>query len=135
MGAYSSFNSFALAHHYIIYYCCKVLNKDWRSLKYALLGDDIVTGDPSVGKMYMKVIQRLGLDISVAKTHVSKRDFEFAKRIFLDGIEITPFPISALKESGKNIFILTTLLWELNKKGGGWPVHQLNQVSLCSQVS
>lgn len=67
----------------------------------------------------MKVIQRLGLDISVAKTHVSKRDFEFAKRIFLDGIEITPFPISALKESGKNIFILTTLLWELNKKGGG----------------
>lgn len=27
MGAYSSFNSFALAHHYLIYYCCKVLGK------------------------------------------------------------------------------------------------------------
>jgi len=28
MGAYSSFNSFALTHHYIIYYCCKVLGKN-----------------------------------------------------------------------------------------------------------
>jgi len=27
MGAYSSFNSFSIAHHYIIYYCCKVLGK------------------------------------------------------------------------------------------------------------
>lgn len=25
MGAYSSFNSFALTHHYIIYYCCREL--------------------------------------------------------------------------------------------------------------
>lgn len=25
MGAYSSFNSFALTHHYLIYYCCKEL--------------------------------------------------------------------------------------------------------------
>lgn len=27
MGAYSSFNSFALTHHYLIYYCCRVLGK------------------------------------------------------------------------------------------------------------
>ena len=26
-GAYSSFNSFTLAHHYLIYYCCKVNGK------------------------------------------------------------------------------------------------------------
>jgi hypothetical protein len=28
MGAYSSFNSFALTHHFIIYYCCKMLGKE-----------------------------------------------------------------------------------------------------------
>jgi hypothetical protein len=28
MGAYSSFNSFALTHHYVIYYCCRVLGKN-----------------------------------------------------------------------------------------------------------
>lgn len=25
MGAYSSFASFALAHHYVVYFCCKEL--------------------------------------------------------------------------------------------------------------
>lgn len=28
MGAYSSFNSFALTHHFIIYHCCRVLGKN-----------------------------------------------------------------------------------------------------------
>jgi len=28
MGAYSSFASFALAHHYVIFYCCKQLGLD-----------------------------------------------------------------------------------------------------------
>jgi len=28
MGAYSFFNSFALTHHYIIYYCCRLLKKN-----------------------------------------------------------------------------------------------------------
>jgi hypothetical protein len=28
MGAYSSFNSFALSHHYLIYYCCRKLDID-----------------------------------------------------------------------------------------------------------
>lgn len=29
MGAYSSWASFALAHHYVVYYCCRELGKDW----------------------------------------------------------------------------------------------------------
>ena len=28
MAAYSSFTSFSITHHYIIYYCCKVLGKN-----------------------------------------------------------------------------------------------------------
>lgn len=28
MGSYSSFNSFAFAHHYLIYYACKQVGKD-----------------------------------------------------------------------------------------------------------
>ena len=48
MGGYSSFNSFALAHHYIVYYCCRVLGNSWKTLPYALLGDDIVICDKSV---------------------------------------------------------------------------------------
>nr|UUW21464.1 MAG: RNA-dependent RNA polymerase [Xiaogan mito-like virus 1] len=117
MGAYSSFNSFALAHHYIIYYCCRMCNVKWKTLPYALLGDDIVIGNKEVGEMYMTVIQSLGLDISIAKTHKSENFFEFAKRMFLDGVEITPFPISGLKACGQDSSMLTTLLWNTVQKG------------------
>jgi len=116
MGAYSSFNSFALTHHYLIFYCCKVLGIEWRTLPYALLGDDIVIGNKDVGDLYMKVIRDLGLEYSPLKTHKSERFYEFAKRYFLDGVEITPFPFSALKECHKSVVQLTTLLFELKSK-------------------
>jgi len=116
MGAYSSFNSFALTHHYLIFFCCKVLGKDWKSLPYALLGDDLVIGDKDVGEMYMQLIKDLGLEYSVLKTHKSKRFYEFAKRYVLDGKDISPFPFSALKECQKSVTQLTTLLFELNGK-------------------
>lgn len=117
MGAYSSFNSFALTHHYIIYFCCKELGVRWKSLPYALLGDDIVIGNAQVGELYMKVIKSLHVDYSLAKTHKSKDFFEFAKRIYYKGDEITPFPISSLKEVRKSTSALTDLLLEQKSRG------------------
>jgi hypothetical protein len=43
--------------------------------------------------------------------------YEFAKRIILDGEEITPFPISAMKENAKASYALATLLLEEKQKG------------------
>lgn len=51
--------------------------------------------------MYKEVILSLGVKYSEAKTHDSHEFMEFAKRIFLADQEVTPFPISALKESRK----------------------------------
>lgn len=45
-----------------------------------LLGDDILIGDEEVAKLYLEIIQDLGVDVSMAKTHVSKTTCEFAKR-------------------------------------------------------
>jgi len=134
MGAYSSFNSFALTHHYLIYYCCKVLGKNWKVLPYALLGDDIVIGDSQVGDMYLSLIKNLGVDYSVAKTHTSEKMFEFAKRLFYLGIEISPFPISALKECGKAYDMLTTLLYEQNKRNWVPTLNIWSSVSLYQKV-
>lgn len=117
MGAYSSFNSFALTHHFIIYHCCRVLGKSWKRLPYNLLGDDIVIGDKEVGELYMKIISSLHVSFSLAKTHRSENFFEFAKRIFYKGEEISPFPISALKECGKSHVALTVLLMEQTRRG------------------
>nr|DAG91281.1 MAG TPA: RNA-dependent RNA polymerase [Riboviria sp.] len=110
MGAYSSFNSFALTHHYLIYYICRKLRKSWKTLPYALLGDDIVICDEEVAEMYMTILTDLGVEYSKAKTHKSKDFYEFAKRIFYQGVEVSPFPVSALKECGKSYDLLTTLV-------------------------
>lgn len=81
MGAYSSWASFALAHHYIFFYISRRLNKDYKTLKYLVLGDDVLIGDKEVGEMYIDLIRKLGVDISKAKTHISTHFSEFAKRI------------------------------------------------------
>lgn len=66
--------------------------------------------------MYLSTISMLGLEYSPMKTHISENFYEFAKRVFMDGKEISPFPYSALKECGKSFVDLTTLLFELSKK-------------------
>jgi len=62
------------------------------------------------------VIRNLGVEVSDLKTHKSTEFFEFAKRMFYKGQEITPFPISALKESSKRYYRLVNLLMEQEKR-------------------
>lgn len=121
MGGYTSFHSFALTHHYIIFHCCKELGLDWRSLPYCLLGDDIVIGHDDVAKKYKEILILIGVDFSAAKTHSSYFFYEFAKRLILDETEISPFPISAMPECGKSFVMMTTLLHELRVKGWIFP--------------
>jgi hypothetical protein len=56
------------------------LGKDYTSLKYVLLGDDVLIGDKDVGELYLDIIRSLGVDVSLAKTHISPFLCEFAKR-------------------------------------------------------
>jgi len=65
----------------------------------------------------MKTISSLHVEYSLAKTHKSLHFYEFAKRIFYKGVEISPFPISALKECGKSFGFLTVLLREQKERG------------------
>jgi len=67
--------------------------------------------------MYKEIITDLGVEFSLAKTHTSKNFYEFAKRIYLDDHEITPFPVSALAESHKSFGMMTVLLLETLQKG------------------
>jgi len=100
-----------------VYYCCRKLNLDWKKTQYRLLGDDIVIKGEELGNLYIQVINSLGVEVSTLKTHKSKNFFEFAKRYFYMGEEITHFPISALKEDGKRYYKLANLLLETERKG------------------
>jgi len=81
------------------------------------LGDDILIGDDEVGKRYLEVIDALGVEVSLAKTHISQTTCEFAKRWIHKGVEISPVPISALKGCGKKYYLLTSFLMQLEGKG------------------
>lgn len=89
-------------------------------------------GDRDVGEMYMIVIKDLGLEVSSLKTHKSKNFFEFAKRYFLDGVEITPFPFSALKECQKSVSQMTSLLFEIKKRNFVPTISISQSISLYS---
>jgi len=117
MGFYSSWASFTVAHHYVMFYCCKKLKIDWKTANYIILGDDVVIGDPTLAEYYKQVILDLGVEFSAPKSYTSKHFFEFAKRIFWKGSEISPFPISGLEEVSKKYYLLTQFFIEVEKKG------------------
>nr|URG16602.1 MAG: RNA dependent RNA polymerase [Mitoviridae sp.] len=117
MGAYASWSSFTLSHHYVMYYCCRELKIPYHTAKYCMLGDDIVIGDERLATLYIDVMLDLGVDINLSKTHKSLHFCEFAKRLIYRGTDITPFPISALKETSKRYFTLTNLFMEWESKG------------------
>jgi hypothetical protein len=102
MGAYSSWNSTALAHHSIVWKACRNQKVNWKTLPYALLGDDLVIGNRKVALEYCRLIRQMGVHWSKEKTHVSPHFYEFAKRIHWNGHDVTPFPIAALLAEIKN---------------------------------
>jgi len=60
----------------VITYLNKIDNFD----QYIILGDDIVIKHDNVAKTYINVLTKMGVDVSLNKTHVSKDTYEFAKR-------------------------------------------------------
>jgi len=120
MGAYSSWNSFSIAHHYVLYWCAKELRMDPKTSKYVMLGDDILIGCPLLANKYLEVLKLLGVEVSHLKTHSSDKLFEFAKRLVYKGKEITPFPISALSESSHKFYLMVELLKSERRKGWSW---------------
>jgi len=100
-----------------VYECCREVGVEWRTLPYCLLGDDIVIGHKEVAERYLLRIRDLGVEVSTSKTHRSPHFLEFAKRLVYRGTEITPFPISSLKESMHRSYLVTNLLMETEIKG------------------
>jgi hypothetical protein len=96
MGAYSSWNSTTLSHHFVVWKACKNKGVNWKTLPYAMLGDDLVIGNRLVALEYCRLIRTLGIHWSKEKTHISGHFFEFAKRYHWNGHDVSPFPISGL---------------------------------------
>jgi len=90
MGAYSSFASLALTHHFIVKVAA-IKARVFNFKDYCVLGDDIVIYHDQVAQEYQNLMSALGLTINPNKSVISKDFAEFAK--VLVGPAITYSPI------------------------------------------
>jgi len=96
-----------------------------------LLGDDIVIKHNELAQKYMEVMTELGLEFSLQKSHVSYHCFEFAKRFFYNGIEVTPFPVDALLSTRKTPSLMFNVINDEALKG--W-VSPLGTPAVASEL-
>lgn len=92
MGIYSSWSALAFTHHCIIRWCCEINGLDPYTFRdYALLGDDVCIWDEKVAKTYRYVmVYCLGVTINLAKSYEGKSVAEFAKSLYVGGLDLSP---------------------------------------------
>jgi hypothetical protein len=111
MGTYSSWICFTWAHHLVVHYAAKLSGIDNFS-QYIILGDDIVIKHDIVAKNYIRIINKMGVDISLTKTHVSKDTYEFAKRWIKANREVSGIPLRGILHNFKNPYIIFMILYD-----------------------
>jgi len=116
MGARSSWAVFTLSHHMVVQYAAFQVGV-YPFKDYILLGDDIVIANDKVAGKYREIMEQLGVDISSFKTHTSENTYEFAKRWFQDGVEITGIPLNSFITNIDKPFELFNSVFELYKRG------------------
>lgn len=106
MGALSSWPFMALVNHILVW---KAFGSRKRSLgQYLILGDDIVIFDEKAYIKYTALLDNLGISYT---SNFSVKGFEFAKRNFLKGREITGAYTQALWSARNNPEVFT-LEWK-----------------------
>jgi len=76
-----------------------------------------VIGNDEVAYQYKKLLVEIGVEYSPHKTLTSKGLFEFAKRVFFQGKEVTPFPLSGLKESVHRYYLCVEFFNQVKDRG------------------
>lgn len=80
----SSWPLFALSHHFVVWLASDEVYTERVLRDYALLGDNIVIADERVATVYRRVMDELGVKISLSKFLISKSGaMEFAKGFFV----------------------------------------------------
>jgi len=105
MGAYTSWAAFTLTHHLVVAWSAHLCGKE-NFDQYIILGDDIVIKDNKVANKYITLMSRLGVDISLNKTHVSNDTYEFAKRWIKGGREISGLSLKGVVNNINSIHVV-----------------------------
>ncbi|ASL68498.1 RNA-dependent RNA polymerase [Ocimum basilicum RNA virus 2] len=85
LGFYSSWPTFSLTHHMVVWLAAWRVYPGKKFWDYALLGDDIVIADEAVALEYRDIMQQMGGVINMTKSLISHNGCcEFAKRFMVN---------------------------------------------------
>jgi hypothetical protein len=130
MGAYMSWALLAYTHHCIARFCGARRNE------YRIIGDDIVILGKA-GPKYRKFMTSNGIQISESKSIVSLRDDkhqtgEVAKRLILDGHEISPPTANLIYKTFRDWRLGPMLLQDMVRRG--WELQAETLLELLSSL-
>ena len=116
MGALSSWAMLAFIHHAIVQWAALragviTIGKGWYE-GYAVLGDDVVIARSSVAKEYLALMKRADVAIGAHKSLESRNGstFEFAKRTFLNGENVSMVPFAEFVAGRRSLAGLLELI-------------------------
>jgi len=105
MGAYTSWAAFTITHHLLVHWAAHLCGvNDFKD--YIILGDDIVIKHNKIANKYKTLMTRLGVDISINKTHVSSDTYEFAKRWIKGNSEISGLSLKGILNNFQSIHMV-----------------------------
>jgi len=113
LGCYMSWPLFSLTHHLVIQWCAVEVGIRDPFKDYQVLGDDVVIWNTPVANRYQLFMKEHNVPISLEKSIISGSDIsagEFAKRLFLNGQEISPISLHLMNQFGKSIYHFPQLM-------------------------
>lgn len=86
-----------------------------------IIGDDVAIFDERVAKSYEKILNDIDVPISISKSIISyggkTSQAEIAKRLFLNGEEISPLPPEIILKARKDPKIFPMFIEQLLERG------------------
>lgn len=136
LGYYSSWSTFTLTHHLLVWMSADKVYPGVIFRNYAILGDDIVIADKQVAIEYASMISDAGAVLSMEKSLISHNgSCEFAKRFIIDNHlssrkDVSPISIPLIRTLDRYSapFIFPTLGVQhlrcaMRLKGAGYRVY------------
>lgn len=122
MGALTSWAAFSLCHHFLVQYAAyRALGVLGVFKDYALLGDDIVLANAQVALSYQALLLEIGVEYGLAKSLISSTGgFEFAKRTFSKGKDVSAISLLALGSAKADHSVLESVLTRFGAQDDLW---------------
>lgn len=102
-----------------------------------MVGDDVAICNEQVANRYLKIMDEIGVDISIPKSHITKvgdkhRIGELCKRILVDGVDLSPVPAKLLEETMGDIFMFPSYIRQLRALGRGLTLE--SETHICNRM-